>query len=178
MPKYIALLRGINVSGVKIIKMENLRAIFVAMGYKDVQTYIQSGNVVFEAPKKNLESLTKTITKGLAAALGYDVPVVIVETETMKSIVAADVFANELKLADGAKKYVAFLERNLTGDEVNVLDTLVTPADKYYTQGKEVYISIDETKGKSMFTNMLLEKKLKIYATSRNWNTVCKLASM
>lgn len=70
MAKYIALLRGINVSGVKIIKMEDLRAIFTNMGYSSVQTYIQSGNVVFEATAMPVARLTDSITKGLEAALG------------------------------------------------------------------------------------------------------------
>ena len=77
MPKYIALLRGINVSGVKIIKMEDLRAYFAEMGFRDAKTYIQSGNVVFEANKQTLPALTKKITKGLEEVLGYHVPVAV-----------------------------------------------------------------------------------------------------
>lgn len=178
MPKYIALLRGINVSGVKIIKMEDLRAYFEGMGFKNVKTYIQSGNVVFEANKQTLASLTKKITKGLEDMLGYNVPIVTISSETMQEIEAADIFTNMLKSVSTAKKYVAFLERPLTKDEITFLHSLTNPVDVYYSTGNEIYITIDETKGKSLYTNMLLEKKLKIYATTRNWNTVCKLASM
>jgi len=178
MPKYIALLRGINVSGVKIIKMEDLRAYFEGMGYKKVKTYIQSGNVVFEANKQSLLSLTKKIAKGLEDVLGFHVPIVTITTETIQEIEAADVFTNVLKSVPTAKKYVAFLERPLTKDEITYLHSLNNPVDVYYSTGKEIYITIDESKGKSLYTNMLLEKKLKIYATTRNWNTVCKLASM
>lgn len=178
MPKYIALLRGINVSGVKIIKMEDLKGYFSDMGFRDVKTYIQSGNVVFEANKQTVTALTKKITKGLEEALGYHVPVVTISTETMQEIQSADVFTNVLKSVPTAKKYVAFLERPLTKDEITYLHSLTNEVDVYYSTGNEIYITIDETKGKSLYTNMLLEKKLKIYATTRNWNTVCKLASM
>lgn len=178
MPKYIALLRGINVSGVKIIKMEDLRSYFDGMGFKNVKTYIQSGNVVFEANKQTVESLTKKITKGLEDVLGYHVPIVTITTETMQEIEEADIFTNVLKSVATAKKYVAFLERPLIKDEVKYLHSLTNPVDVYYSTGNEIYITIDESKGKSLYTNMLLEKKLKIYATTRNWNTVCKLASM
>ncbi len=178
MPKYIALLRGINVSGVKIIKMEDLRGYFSGMGFREVKTYIQSGNVVFEANKQTIAALTKKITKGLEEALGYHVPVVTISTETMQEIQSADVFTNVLKSIPTTKKYVAFLERPLAKDEITYLHSLTNEVDVYYSTGNEIYITIDETKGKSLFTNMLLEKKLKIYATTRNWNTVCKLASM
>lgn len=158
--------------------MEDLRSHFTDMGFKDVKTYIQSGNVVFEANKQTLISLTKKITKGLEEALGYHVPVVTITTETMLDIANADVFTNILKSASTAKKYVAFLERPLIKDEMTYLHSLTNTVDVYYTTGNEIYITIDETKGKSLYTNMLLEKKLKIYATTRNWNTVCKLATM
>lgn len=158
--------------------MEDLRGYFTDMGFKDVKTYIQSGNVVFEANKQTLISLTKKITKGLEEALGYHVPVVSITTETMQDIANADVFTKVLKAASTAKKYIAFLERPLTKDEITYLHSLTNDVDVFYTTGNEIYITIDETKGKSLYTNMLLEKKLKIYATTRNWNTVCKLATM
>lgn len=178
MPKYIALLRGINVSGVKIIKMEDLRAYFEDMGFRNVKTYIQSGNVVFEANKQTLAALTKKITKGLEDVLGYNVPIVTISAEIMQTIKEEDVFTNILKVVHTAKKYVAFLERSLTNEEIAYLHSLTNEVDVYYSTGNEIYITIDDTKGKSLYTNMLLEKKLKIYATTRNWNTVCKLATM
>lgn len=178
MAKYIALLRGINVSGVKIIKMEDLRAIFTNMGYSSVQTYIQSGNVVFEATTMPVARLTYSITKGLEAALGYHVPVVVIKASAMQAIAKADVFTNTMNTPANAKKYVAFLEKKPAKEQEAVLNTLTNPADTYLIQGDVIYIAIDESKGKSLFTNMLLEKKLKLYATTRNWNTVCKLASM
>ncbi|OSZ78448.1 hypothetical protein CAP35_09405 [Chitinophagaceae bacterium IBVUCB1] len=178
MAKYIALLRGINVSGVKIIKMEDLRTIFARMGYTQVQTYIQSGNVVFDAPATPIPKLTADITKGLATALGYQVPVVVIKAATMQAIAIQDAFTNSIKSVSAAKKYVAFLEKKLSNEQISTLASLANPADTYLPQGDVIYISIDETKGKSLFTNMLLEKKLKLYATTRNWNTVCKLAQM
>ncbi len=178
MAKYIALLRGINVSGVKIIKMEDLRAMFTNMGYSAVQTYIQSGNVVFEAASSPIAQLTNSITKGLETALGYHVPIVVVKATTMQAIAKADAFTNTMNTPITAKKYVAFLEKKPAKELEAILATLTNPADTYLLQGDVIYIAIDESKGKSLFTNMLLEKKLKLYATTRNWNTVCKLAAM
>ena len=178
MPKYIALLRGINVSGVKIIKMEDLRAMFAAMGYKNVQTYIQSGNVIFEAPKKETVKLAKDIEKGLAKALGYDVPVIVRTSEEVVGIMEKNHF-KKLKAAseEGVKTYVAFLSAPLSAEQAAYLKALNSDVDTFHLDNGELYIVVNEAKGKSIFTNVFLEKKLKTPMTTRNWNTVCKLAA-
>lgn len=175
MPKYIALLRGINVSGQKLIKMEDLRAIFANMGYKNVQTYIQSGNVVFEAPKQDLKKLTSRVEKGIDAALGYHVPTVIRTSDNIKEIVATDTF-KKLKANEGTKTYVAFLSDAPTKEQVEYLISLNSVVDTFHVMGSEIYLIIDERHGKSIFTNVFIEKKLKMHATTRNWNTVRKLS--
>lgn len=175
MPKYIALLRGINVSGQKLIKMEDLRAIFSDMGFKNVQTYIQSGNVIFETPAQDANKLAVKIQKGLVKALGYEVPTVVRTSEAFKNIVIQNTFAR-LKAPKGSKNYVAFLSAAPTTEQVDFLHSLNSAVDLFHVNGTELYLIIDETKGKSVFTNVFVEKKLKMYATTRNWNTVCKLA--
>lgn len=175
MPKYIALLRGINVSGQKLIKMEDLRGIFTDMGFKNVHSYIQSGNVIFETTRQDTIKLAIKIQKWLFKALGYEVPTIIRTSEELKSIVSDNHFAR-LKASKNAKTYVAFLSATPTTEQVDFLHTLNSAVDTFHVQGTELYLIIDETKGKSVFTNVFVEKKLKMYATTRNWNTVCKLA--
>ena len=92
--KYVAFLRGINVSGQKIIKMENLREMFSSFGFKNVTTYIQSGNVLFETAKTNAQTLTKKIESGLQKALGYDVTVLVRTVDEMVEIVKRNPFKN------------------------------------------------------------------------------------
>lgn len=175
MPKYIALLRGINVSGQKLIKMEDLRAIFTSLGFKNVQTYIQSGNVIFETTTQDINKLTDKVEKGLARELGYSVPIVLRTSEKIKAIVVKNVF-KKLKTKEGIKTYVAFLSTTPTKEQVSFLVSLNSEVDTFYVADDEIYLVIDETKGKSVFTNVFIEKKLKMHATTRNWNTVCKLS--
>ena len=174
MSNYVALLRGINVSGQKIIKMEDLKKIFESLKFENVKTYIQSGNVIFESKESNLEILTIKIEKFLKAKLGYEVTVIIRTMEKMKEIVACNPFKKN-KDKD-AKPYVTFLSKKPEYIKIPLVSN-----DK----SVEVFSIIDydafslsrKVKGKSGFPNSFLESKLKIHATTRNWNTVSKIAS-
>ena len=96
MTKYIAFLRGINVGGKKIVKMQDLAAIFVAGGFKNVKTHIQSGNVIFEASIKNSSTLTKKIESNLQESLGYAVPVLLRTISELAVLIKSDPF-NKIK---------------------------------------------------------------------------------
>ncbi len=178
MPRYIALLRGINVSGQKIIKMENLRTIFESFGVDNVKTYIQSGNVLFDSSAKNQETLTQKIEKGLAEALGYAVPVVLRSQEELKALVELDPHTKYANRKD-SKFYIVFGSKELD-------EPLKVP---YFSPKKEVEIvevfkkeffclSHPLPNGTWGFPNAFVEKEFKFAATTRNWNTVSKLSNM
>src|SRR5438552_19199303 len=108
MTKYIAFLRGINVSGQKLIKMEDLSRMFAEFGFHNVKTYIQSGNVIFETAEPNPDTLTEKIEQGLHESLGYEVTVILRTFLEVEDLVKRDPFKGTK--ADGnAKMYVTFL---------------------------------------------------------------------
>ncbi|MCI0450343.1 MAG: DUF1697 domain-containing protein [Chlorobi bacterium] len=176
---YIAFLRGINVSGQKLIKMEGLRKMFGKMGYKNVRTYIQSGNVVFESPKSKNESLAKKIESGLEKSLGYDVTVVIRTKEEIESVIKNFPFS-KVKNIESFKTDVAFLATGPDKSAVKELESLSTKDEMFKVTGNNVYSLRSLAKGfqETLLGKNILEKKLKVRATVRNWNTVNKVLNI
>ncbi len=175
MTRYIALLRGINVSGQKLIKMEDLRQMFAAAGFSAVQTYIQSGNVIFEAAESDPATLRPQVEEMLAASLGYKVPTLIRTIPEMNAVIRDFPFAGTD--LETVKLYVAFLADVPHPEKQSAWIALSNTVEVFHIRDREAYISIlKETDQKVLFTNMLLEKKLGVVATTRNWATVNKLA--
>jgi len=171
MIRYIALLRGINVSGQKIIKMEKLKEIFESMKVKNVRTYIQSGNVLFDSQSTDSEVLTKKIETTLKKTLGYDVPVMTRSISEIEKIIKQNPF-QKVKLDDSLKLYLTFLsqepEDDLKKELTNSSDEIAT----YKIISNEVYTLYKRTEAKHPFSNNFVEKKLKVNATTRQWNVV------
>lgn len=162
MTTYVCLLRGVNVGGNKKVKMEDLRRTFESLGYTNVRTVLQSGNVLFDAKAKprDLESHVGT-------------PVVLRTTDEIRKIIAANPFPKEAE-DDPGHLLVVFLSAPLPSDEV--LRKTARPAEKFVVKGKEIYIHFGEGAGRSKLAASLTEKKLGVVPTARNWNTVGKLA--
>jgi uncharacterized protein (DUF1697 family) len=177
MTVYIALLRGINVSGQKIIKMEHLRAVFEEMRFKQVRTYIQSGNVVFEADEQDTSLLEKKIEQKIEQVYSFQVPVIVRTSRELELAVEQTPF-DTAELTANEKIYVSFLSQEPSAEAVQVLKTFESDTDDFQIHGREVYILIRAGYGESLFSNNFLEKKLKVSATTRNWATVNKLISM
>jgi uncharacterized protein (DUF1697 family) len=177
MTVYIALLRGINVSGQKIIKMEHLRAVFEEMRFKQVRTYIQSGNVVFEADEQDTSLLEKKIEQKIEQVYSFQVPVIVRTSRELELVVEQTPF-DTAELTANEKIYVSFLSQEPSAEAVQVLKTFESDTDDFQVHGREVYILIRAGYGESLFSNNFLEKKLKVSATTRNWATVNKLISM
>jgi uncharacterized protein (DUF1697 family) len=172
---HIALLRGINVSGQKPVKMDRLRGLFEELGCKAVQTYVQSGNVVFEA--KTGAGLVARIEQHLAKALGFPVPVILRTSPELGKIAKVNPFLRE-KGIDLTRLYVTFLDTHPTKDGLGKLAQVVTGADRWKALGSEVYLHCPKGYGGSKLSNTVIEKKLGIRATSRNWNTVNELLQL
>ncbi|MEF3302906.1 DUF1697 domain-containing protein [Paenibacillus sp. GYB003] len=174
---YVALLRGINVNGQKLIKMDRLKAIFESMRVERVRTYIQSGNVVFAGAPESTERWRSAIESKLKEELGYDVDVVVRTKEELNETIGGNPFGGAEGETEGSI-YVSFLSAEPTEDAANVLASCQSDVDEYRLKGREVYVRCRGQYGKSLFSNNFLEKKLGVVATTRNWQTVNKLAAM
>jgi len=177
MRTYIALLRGINVSGHKVIKMEHLRQMFEALPVHNVRTYIQSGNVLFEADEQPTDRLSTCIEQMLHDALGYDFRTVVRSSDELAEVIARSPYADEAQ-GEEEKVYVTFLSALPSQSNIAQLMTFNSDVDDFQVLGQEVYIRCRESYGKSIYSNNFLEKKLGVAATTRNWATVNKLLAL
>jgi uncharacterized protein (DUF1697 family) len=178
MQTFIAILRGINVSGQKKILMADLKSLFENSGFLEVQTYIQSGNVVFKSPAKlpGLK-LAQKIEKAINEKYGFKVPVITRNKEELQKIITTNPFA-EQKNIDLKKLHLTFLSNEPEKENIeNIRKTNFSP-DEFVIEGKEIYLHIPESYGLTKLSNTFFEKKLKVTATTRNWNTVNKLWEM
>ncbi|HEY7343502.1 MAG TPA: DUF1697 domain-containing protein [Ktedonobacterales bacterium] len=176
MTTYIALLRGINVGGHRLIKMANLKAMFEAMGFGAVQTYIQSGNVVFRADEAEAP-LRQRIEQRIAATFGFPVTVTLRTHDALARVITACPFAPDA-LAEGEHLYVALLAETPTSTGIERLLASKTEPDEFRVVGREVYLLYRQNMRATQLTNNMLESRLGIQATSRNWRTLTTLAAM
>ncbi|MEZ5009308.1 MAG: DUF1697 domain-containing protein [Chitinophagales bacterium] len=175
--KYISILRGINVGGKRKILMEDLRAMYKALGFSDVITYIQSGNVIFNTSTTNLKELEEKIKDSIAKKFGFDVPVIIRSIEEMQQVVSENPFSNEADF-EPKKLYVTFLSEPIDRVyENNILPQEYLP-DRFKIMGQHIYVYYAEKISSSKLIQSLFEKQYKVTATTRNWNSVNKLVEL
>lgn len=175
----IALLRGINVGGNKIIPMAKLKAIFESAGFKNVVTFIQSGNVLFDATATDVEALRTKVEKMLVDALGYDVPAIIRSANEMKKIVAKNPFADE-HVEKKTKYYVMFLEKKPSHSEQQSVLATQVKGMAFQFGARELFCLLDAkfSGNDSPFSNVTLEKLLNQKGTTRNWATTKTIAEL
>ena len=177
MQAYIAMLRGINVSGHKVIAMAALRELFEALGYTNVKTYVQSGNVVFDARNDSAKSAAKRIEAKILSALGHEVPVIIRTANEMRDVLAANPFVKQ-KGIDTQRLHITFLPKAPTQDGVKVLESRDAGPDRFAVIGREVYLFCPEGYGISKLSNSDIERAFGVPTTTRNWRTVNKLVEL
>ncbi|HZV12212.1 MAG TPA: DUF1697 domain-containing protein [Candidatus Kapabacteria bacterium] len=166
MEQYIAFLRAVNVGG-RVVKMDKLRDMFVSLGVKNVKTYIQSGNVIFDAGG-NISALRKKIETLLQKELGYEIPTMI-RTVAEVANIAENNPLKKVKLAEGAKTYVSFLSEEPAKEVVRSLLALNNEDLTFHISKSEVYSIISKkASDKAPFSNAYLEKKIGMAATTRN----------
>jgi uncharacterized protein (DUF1697 family) len=173
---YIAMLRGINVSGQKIIKMERLRAMFEDMGFGSVKTYVQSGNVVFET-NEAAAGLPAKIQKRILKDFGFDVPVLTKSAKEMADIVKRNPFVKD-KAIDQTKLHVTFLSDDPPKNALELIQPLAAGEEQIRIAGRAVYLYCPHSYGNTKLNNNAIEKKLSRGATTRNWNTTKTLLEM
>lgn len=175
MPRYAAFLRAINVGG-HVVKMAELKKIFEALGFSQVETFIASGNVVFDTKATDAAALEKKIAKALEKALGYEVATFLRTVEELERIAAYEAF----KPADAEKAgahCVIFLAGQPDAEGHKRIKGLTSDADRFHVSGRELYWLSRLKQSESKFSNAILEKTLKHPSTARGVNTVRKMAA-
>lgn len=175
--KHLALLRGINVSGHNMIKMDALKKLLEDIQFQNVETYIQSGNVFLETEEENQNSVGFTIKQEIFKQLGFDVPTIVISKTDLEKCLTNNPFLKE-KNVDTKKLYVAFISRELNNNALNDLKISQFKPDEAYIDGNRIYMKLETGAAKTKLTQKYIEKKLNVTATSRNWNTVNKLLEM
>ena len=177
MTTHLALLRGINVSGHKMIKMEVLKKALESIGFLNVQTYIQSGNVFVTTNEENPLKVGFLIKQEIAKSFGHDVPVIVISKTDLETCLETNPFLNNADV-DLKKLYVAFLSATLPDEILNQVNLNFIKPDEIHLHGNKIFIKYDTSPAKTKLDNNWIEKKMNVTATIRNWNTVNKLLEM
>jgi uncharacterized protein (DUF1697 family) len=175
MGTFIALLRGINVGGHNQLPMATLREHLTALGYRDVVTYIQSGNVILESDEDDPTEITSTIEASLAADLGLDVAVII---RTPDEVAAAATASPYLAHPDRSRIFIAFLAASPEPAAVDATDPHIFAPDTSAVVGREVHVHCPSGLGRSKLSNAWLEKQLGVRSTMRNLNTIDRILAI
>lgn len=174
--RYVALLRGINVGGNTMIKMEELRNTFEALGFKNVVSYINSGNLAFDTRTASDTALAAKIEKAVEKQAGKPVKVMVRPQSDIEKILGNNPYHGEY--ASHKEMHVLFLNADLPKDKVEQLRAAAPEAERFTVSGREIYCHLPMGVADSFMGRGLFEKKLKVDVTARNWRTVEKLATL
>jgi len=171
---YICILRGINVSGHKLIKMDALKKLFEDLKFQHVRTYIQSGNVIFESKKVDTKILENKIEKQILKTFGFEVPVLVKEKDELKKVIDHNPFLKN-RNEDISKLHVTFLSSEPDTANISKLSDIKFNNDEFMIIGTAVYLFCPDGYGNTKLSNNFFESKLKVSATTRNWKTIIEL---
>lgn len=176
--KYISVLRGINVSGQRKIKMAELTLLYEEEGLENVTTYIQSGNVLFDSEKLYREDIKTRIETAIHKKYGFHVPVDVRAMEEYIKIINSCPFEEAKLEENGSKILVGFLSDEPTCDKKKELEEAAQSPEKLKMKGSIVYLYCPNGYGRSKLSNTFIESKLGLTSTTRNWTTVRKLVRL
>ena len=176
METYISILRGINVGGHKLIKMQALTKLYEDLGFKNVKTYIQSGNVVFQAKQTDSTLLEEMISKKITEIFTFEVPIIVTLQKEIAKIHKNNPFIYE-KNYDTNLLHVTFLSQKPKQADIAKI-TGDFGKDEFIISDKAVYLYCPNSYSNSKLTNTFFENKLKVSATTRNWKTTTELLNM
>jgi len=175
---HVALLRGVNVVGRTMVAMSDLREVLGEMGFADVRSLLQSGNLVFRTDRRLASaSLEKMLEAATAKRLGSSPTYMVRSAAEWKSIVNANPFPRQAK-AEPSRLLVMFLRSEVLAKNVTALRAAIRGRETIAAVGKQIYVVYPDGLGRSKFTHGLIERVLGTRATGRNWNTVLKLAAL
>jgi uncharacterized protein (DUF1697 family) len=177
MKTYIAILRGINVSGHKMMKMVDLTTMLNGLSFKNIKTYIQSGNVVFQSKETAPAQLQKKIEKKIAETFGFEVPVMVIPVNEIETILKNNPFLKK-KTVDVTNLHVTFLNGTYDKKIPIQLAEQKYGNDEFVATTTAIYLYCPDGYGNTKLSNTFWENKLKVVATTRNWKTVNELLKM
>lgn len=160
-----------------MIKMEALKTTLEAIGYTNVVTYIQSGNVFVETDEESGFSVGFKIKQEIYKTFGHEVPVIVIGKQDLELCLKNNPFLKD-KEVDTKKLYVAFLSKEMNSTAINELKISQFKPDEAVIDGNKIFIKYDVGAGKTRLDQKYIEKKLNVIATMRNWNTVNQLLEM
>ena len=172
---HVALLRGLNVGGHNRITMKDLAAVFSAAGCVDVETYIQSGNVLFTAKATVVRKVPELVAATLEKDFEINSPVVLRDAAELAAVVKGNPFLKRSE--DLSTLHVGFLATVPEPARVKALDPARSPPDEFVVKGRELYLHFPKGLGRSKLTNAWFDSQLATLSTVRNWNTVLELTS-
>lgn len=173
METYIALLRGINVSGKNKLLMKELKLALVSLNLSNVTTYIQSGNIVFQCSNSINHELEKAIESLILEHFQLIVPTIVISHNQLIKIEKENPF--HLTDIPIEKKYGSFLKTLPDAERLERMLRFEKKDDEYHIIRQFIYLKYADRAGNSKLTNNLIENKLKVVATTRNWKTIQKL---
>ena len=174
---WISILRGINVGGRNAIKMDALRNMYVQLGFSEVQSYIQSGNVIFKTELTDSKSIEKIISTEISKTFGFEVPVMVVEREECRKTINLNPFSRDSSY-DQAYMHITFLSDNPEKTFIEKISIVNSGADEYCFGDKVIYLYCPAGYGNTKLSNTFFEKKLKLTATTRNLKTTTELLAI
>ncbi len=174
--RYVALLRGINVGGNTMIKMEELRKTFEALGFENVVSYINSGNLAFDAKKTAEERLCTKIEKAIEKDFGKPVRVMVREQASIANVLEKNPFHGAYETHK--QMHVLFMKEEMPKEARVQLKAASTEQEKFEVIDREIYALLKGGMAESLMGRGLIEKRFKVSITARNWRTVEKLAEL
>jgi uncharacterized protein (DUF1697 family) len=151
--------------------MDSLRELYNSLGFINVKTYIQSGNVIFDSPVANSAELIQKIEEGIQSSFGFSVNMFIRTRNELKEVIENNPFASD-SFKDKSKLYVTFLSQNPSEELIRTIRNSMSGSEELTFSGREIYLHYPDGYGKTKFDNNFFERKLRIPATTRNWKTV------
>lgn len=174
MKTFIILLRAVNVAGKNIIKMAELKSHLEKANFKNVKTYIQSGNIILQSNLLASDILTKT--KGIISQhFGLNVQVFVLVEESLQQILANNPFKNN---EEGNRVFITLIDRNPDSTDLERLANIDLGDEEYVIKDEVIYFYVPQGMANSKLSNPFIEQKLKLHATGRNLNTMLKLSEL
>jgi uncharacterized protein (DUF1697 family) len=174
METYIAFLRGINVGGYNKVPMAKLREVLNVTGLHEVRTYIQSGNIVFKSPEKSVGELEQIIKKTIEDSFGFRVPTLVKSLDEVQKIIDDNPFTTSEYLESNSV-YFTLLFDVPSGEQIRSFESVTYPNEEFKISDSCVYLLCKKGYGNAKLNNNLIERKLRVTATARNYRTMQKL---
>jgi uncharacterized protein (DUF1697 family) len=170
----ISMLRGVNLGGHNRVKMDALKALYESLGLRDVETYVQSGNVIFRTTSRDLVQLSKRIEEGIEKSFGFHSDVIVRTPGELRDVVRKNPFGSRRGI-DPKRLAVTFLAGDPGKEARGKLLAIKTEPEELRIDGRELYIYYPDGMARPKLTWPIIERALKTSGTSRNWNSVTKL---